>query len=482
LECARLVAEAQSKAIERDSDSREAANLRDALNREFYDEVKAWSLGKMSYLSLDSIYLSAGGISGRPLTDSYHFGTTIVNDYGRPFGEGLSGVAGVSGSAVRGRFALYFRGEYQHAPEVPDEGGAARALVALRDHNPVLSSNSEPEIDQVRVVEAYAIANVNGFQLAFGKRALYWGPTESGPFLYSSNAEPVYMVSLDRVIPAKLPSLLEYLGPMRIQGFVAKLAGHTSPAHPYLHGEKISFKPTENLELGFSRSVVFGGEGHPLTIGSFGRSYFSLTSNTNDPRADPGDRRGGFDFSYRLPFARRWLTLYSDSLVDDDPSPLAAPRRAAINPGIYLSHFPKLNKLDLRVEASSTDVTTSISQNGEAFYWNNVYRDSYTNKGRLLGNPMGREAKGMRFSSTYWLTAENKILFTARSAKTASDFIDGGGTQQDFSFSGSFRLRLDYRVNATVQIERWRFPILLPRTTTNIAALVGMVFEPHWRK
>ncbi len=61
------------------------------------------------------------------------------------------------------------------------------------------------------------------------------------------------------------------------------------------------------------------------------------------------------DFSYRLPFVRKWLTLYSDSLVHDDVSPPSAPRRAGIRPGIYLSHFPGLAPLDFRVEAASTD-------------------------------------------------------------------------------------------------------------------------------
>ncbi len=55
---------------------------------------------------------------------------------------------------------------------------------------------------------------------------------------------------------------------------------------------------------------------------------------------DPGARFGAFDFTYRLPFLRNWLTLYSDSEVHDDVSPIDAPRRAAIRPGLYLSHVP----------------------------------------------------------------------------------------------------------------------------------------------
>ena len=52
---------------------------------------------------------------------------------------------------------------------------------------------------------------------------------------------------------------------------------------------------------------------------------------------------------------QKWLTLYSDSIVHDDVSPLAAPRRAAVNPGLYLSHMPRLPHVDLRAEAVSTD-------------------------------------------------------------------------------------------------------------------------------
>jgi hypothetical protein len=51
------------------------------------------------------------GISGQPLTDGYHFGQTILNDYGRPFGEGFNTVDGFSGSASEGALTAYIRGD-----------------------------------------------------------------------------------------------------------------------------------------------------------------------------------------------------------------------------------------------------------------------------------------------------------------------------------------------------------------------------------
>ncbi|MGC9158041.1 MAG: capsule assembly Wzi family protein, partial [Terracidiphilus sp.] len=86
---------------------------------------------------------------------------------------------------------------------------------------------------------------------------------------------------------------------------------------PWVHVEKISFRPTENLEFGFERTAIWGGEGHsPVTLGDFFRSFFSATAGVGNidkfGRNDPGARFGTFDFSYRLPFLRNWLTLYTD--------------------------------------------------------------------------------------------------------------------------------------------------------------------------
>ena len=52
--------------------------------------------------------------------------------------------------------------------------------------------------------------------------------------------------------------------------------------------QKINFKPTPNLEFGFSRVVVFAGEGHvPLTFGSFWHSFTSFQNVSAADKALP---------------------------------------------------------------------------------------------------------------------------------------------------------------------------------------------------
>ena len=63
-----------------------------------------------------SAYTRVMGVSGSILQDSFHLGQTYFNDYGRPHEPGFNNYTGLSGLVERGRFSLFVRGEYQHAP------------------------------------------------------------------------------------------------------------------------------------------------------------------------------------------------------------------------------------------------------------------------------------------------------------------------------------------------------------------------------
>ena len=259
-------------------------------------------------------------------------------------------------------------------------------------------------------------------------------------------------------------------------------ANVVNPGNPWVHVEKISFRPTANLEFGFERTVLWGGEGHsPVTFKSFLRSFFSLASPKNgavkNGPTDPGARFGTFDFSYRLPFFRNWLTLYTDSEVHDDVSPIDAPRRASWRPGIYLSHFPGIPKLDIRLEAADTDVSNSniLSHYGRFSYWEQIEKQGYTNQGQIFGDWMGREDKGGQAWMTYHLRGNEWLQIGLRNQKAANYFVPGGTTLNDISFQAVKRLGKDFEINGQFVFERWKAPIYLvgqqtvPNTTIRLS-------------
>ena len=481
LECARLVEEAGDQIRAEQKDPPDVNQLYDALAEEFSSDLDATARETERSARVESVYTRAMGIAGPPLNDSYHFGQTIINNYGRPYQQGFNSEDGVSAYATEGRFTLYLRAEYQHAPSAPAYSDAVRHAIATADTNPVQPPAPVAAVDQFRLLDTYVAATVANWNLAFGKQSLWWGPDYGGELIFSDNAEPIYMFRASRTMPVTLPWIFHWLGPLKVDAFYGKLSGNEFPPRPLIHGEKISFKPTPNLEFGFSRLAEMGGVGRALTFKAIFNSYTSARESAYfASNANPGKRTAGFDFSYRLPYLRDWLTIYTDSLSPDDVSPISAPRRAAVNPGIYLSRFPKLPKLDLRIEGVNTN-TLSSSGGGHFVYIDNFYHDLSTNKGNIIGSWIGREATGVQAWTNYWFTPRTSLQLGYRHARVPADFIPGGGTYNDGSVRLNCWLR-DVNLSTLVQYERWKYPLLASGAQTNVTTSLQLTYWPRWLK
>ncbi|HKF21778.1 MAG TPA: capsule assembly Wzi family protein [Candidatus Angelobacter sp.] len=504
-ECARILEEAQADSSIDPSapDAGEASRLYAALAREFASEMEG---PEKEYLSLDSVYTRITGISGKPLTDGYHFGQTIVNDYGRPYEQGVNGLAGFSTSGSSGPLGFYVRGEFVHAPSAPGVSQAVQNAINLGDEKTTTAADvGQPifqpatpiaSISTFRLLDSYIMLNVNGWQASFGKQTLWTGPTQD-PFLWSNNAEPMYMFRVDQTNPTKLPSFLGFLGPMRSEFWVGKLTGQhyisnengtifvaqgrTLSRQPMVNGLKVNFKPTPNFEFGVGRTGLWGGPEFPITVRTTRRSFLSTTNAAAG--FDPGDRRSTADFSYRIPGLRNWLTLYEDSFVEDEISPIGYPRRAAHNPGLYLSHIPGLPHMDLRTEAAFTNLPNLREPpTGGFFYWNVRYLDGYTNQGNIIGNgTVGRQGIALRADTTYWFASDKTLQLGYRSNIVDSFFLQGGNLR-DVHLKSEWSFGPKVSLSAFMQYEWWNFPLLTAGNKQNdFTASFQLTYWPHWR-
>jgi hypothetical protein len=316
-----------------------------------------------------------------------------------------------------------------------------------------------------------------------GKEDHWLGPDKGASMLWSNNAENIYDFEINRVEPLSIPLLSRVTGPFRYDFFVGSLKGHTYPNDPWVHMEKVSFKPTRDLEFGFDRLTIWGGKGHePITLHTFLHSFFSFQNVTSAEKLsdnDPGARFGTFDFSYRLPFLRKWITIYTDSLSHDDVSPISAPRRAGYHPGVYLARFPGLERLDLRVEGASTDTVSASVESGQFLYYETVQRQGPTNKGFLIGDWVGRQGKGGQAWLTYHLSPQEEVHFMYRNAKASNEFIPGGTTQNDFEGYVCKRVLKDFEVRGSIQYEHWKAPIYQAGAQSDAVGTFEITWFPH---
>ena len=483
--------ELSSDRIETDAGNDEARAIYRSVLQEFQPDIEQATGSFRPHARLESVYSQLRGIAGTPLRDSFHLGQTIINDYGRPYESGFNSYSGFSARAVAGRFSLYFRGETQHAPSA---AGYSQALAAYLSNNidgiPFATNPKQdtiPEgpiaaVNNVRVMEANLSYHLLGHEVSFGKSDHWLGPDKGASMLWGNNAENIYAFEINRIEPIRVPLLSRLTGPFRYDFFVGSLKGHTYPNSPWVHMEKISFKPTRNLEFGFDRLAVWGGKGHaPITLHTFLHSFFSfqnVSGAEKNSRNDPGARFGTFDFSYRLPFLRRWVTLYTDSLVHDDVSPISAPQRSGLHPGIYLARVPGIEHLDLRLEGASTDTIIS-SMTGQFLYWEGIQRQGPTNKGFLMGDWVGRQGKGGQVWLAYHLSPQEKIQFMYRNAKASPQFIPGGTTQNDYELLVCKRVHKDIEVRGWLQYEGWKAPIYKPGAQSDTTASVQITWFPR---
>jgi len=486
MDCARIVKETMDAANSESSATANESILAD-LEIEFANELRVLNGGSSLRGRLDSVYTRYTGISGPPLADSFHFAQTVINDDGRFSREGANSIVGVSADAEAGPVAFFVSGEYQHSPSAPALSEGVRAATASNDGLPIAPGVPFSEVNRFRLLDAYATLNVSGWQASFGKHSFWWGQGVGSDLILSNNAEPLYALSFSRVAPLKLPSFFGRLGEIRASAFLGQLQGYrflrlgptfvltgsyerAIDPQPFIWGGKVSFKPTRNLEFGCSVTTVFGGKGRPLTLSTF---LHTLSREGNAQPVEPGDRRTGCDFSYRIPGLRNWLVLYNGAMAEDEPNPLLNP--GAMNPGIYLPRIPKLHRLDFRAESVYTDQPSDV-RNG-MFYTNAHYAEGYRNYGQIMGSWIGPQGRGYQLWSTYWWSGLKKMQLGFRRQWVDPAYIRGGSLN-DFSARYEFPISKTLSAQSWVQYERWNFPVLADQTNSNLAISVQLTYKP----
>ena len=331
----------------------------------------------------------------------------------------------------------------------------------------------------------YVGARLSNFNLTFGKQSSWWGPGAGSAFAFTNNAESIYSLKVAQQSSIVLPGPFRLLGHIRTDFMTGKLAGNTSPAKPLINAQKITFQLTKDFELGFTRSAIFGGVGHPLTMSSVLGSFFSTASTGTTAfgsSSDPGDRRSGFDFMWQLPGVKHFVSIYSDSLADDEPNPLAGPRRSAWAPGIY---FPRLFKSKLDLRGETLLYLALCGRRGRPIHLleqpvsERLYDDN-----DLIGSWVGRDARAYLASSSYWISAQNTVTAALRQTKVGSNFLPGGGTQTDISLSGQWALRPGLMASLFAQYERVFIPVV-GNPQRDVTAGLQLTLHPDswtWRK
>jgi hypothetical protein len=285
----------------------------------------------------------------------------------------------------------------------------------------------------VRLEGSAIAAEALGVQLQAWSERKWWGVGWESSLVLGNNAPALTGIGLQRASASTSESRwLSWMGPWNAEFFVARLAGVGSPANPYLVGSRLTLKPFERLEIGFTRTSQWGGRGRPMSLRSFLKMLAGKGVNadtTEQMNDDPANEMGGVDVRLRCPDALR-CAIYVQAIGEDEANHL--PSRML---GLYgLETWSADGRHRWIAEVAETGCRMPIGRHGvdNCAYRNHAYPEGYVTRDRWLGAGVGPDS---RLLTLGWLDSRTSTSIRVHYGDVGSR-IGSFATFGDFSHSG----------------------------------------------
>ncbi|MGA7288068.1 MAG: capsule assembly Wzi family protein, partial [Terriglobales bacterium] len=229
---------------------------------------------------------------------------------------------------------------------------------------------------------------------------------------------------------------------------------------------------------------IGGRGGDPFTLHNFALSFFGQVSQKLD--SVPGDNDNEMDWTFYVPKVRNYIVLYGEVYAEDDFIAWVRPTAYPFRPGIYITRFPGVPKVDLHIEAANTQTPgqdPNTNNDGQFTFYNAGYNEADTNDGFLMGNTVGRKGQTIQGWLTYWASPRNTFQIAYKNNIVDPSFIPGGGAWQDYSLRNEFHRRSGLYVKSQLQYEHIsHYPLLFNGRQQNVTAIVELGFTPTSKK
>lgn len=306
---------------------------------------------------------------------------------------------------------------------------------------------------------AYRLGNWN---IIGGAVPMWWGPGWDSALLMSTNARPVPGISLNRqqALAFETP-WLSWIGPWSFNTFMGKMEdnGRTIP-NTLLWSSRLSVKPFSSLELGFSRSTMWGGEGRGNGFSDFWDVVTpSESDNKEDNPTDVNDL-GSIDFRWSTSALGQSFGVYYEMGFEDYGISSITPSKRSHLAGIDTDFFFGDDLYSVFFEASDT-----YHAECACIYEHDVYRTGYRYRGKEIGSTYGSNASSVTLgviaqpeNDSYWQASVSKIELNKNNENklVATDAL----SHQDI-----LELRGSYRF--TWAKSRWEVGALARKTEMN---------------
>lgn len=250
--------------------------------------------------------------------------------------------------------------------------------------------------------------------LVAGKIPTWWGPGHDGSLIRGDASIPVTGFTMQRdQQTAPDYKYLSWVGPWQYQLFAGQLDDYDAVPDAKLFGARLTASPLPWLEVGASRTFMWGGEGRPESLSSFGDAILGTKDNGGRDGGDPANQLGGFDAKLKLAsLIDVPASVYGQYIGEDEAGGLPAKNMYLAGADYASSAYGKPYQL----YAEYTDTRTSGEVRGISYDHIN-YTDGYYQQGFPLGYALGGDAESISVGGKLWLDSRNFVNTKLQYAK-----------------------------------------------------------------
>jgi membrane-associated phospholipid phosphatase len=257
-----------------------------------------------------------------------------------------------------------------------------------------------------RLDDSAVAVDAFGIQAQAWAHRSWWGPGWQSALPLSNNAPALDGIGFQRatVLPSESP-WLSWLGPWNMDFFLARTEGQApGPGSDALvSGWRLTARPFSHVEIGLTRMVQFGGDGHPETLGSFARAVVGAHANAPTVGAqshDSGNGLAGIDVRIGCPDGLR-CAAYTQIMGEDDRKHLPFKYLELLGSEVW-SPDGTFRFYFEAAEIGCRQTWTGPTVAGCA-YRNYAYPGGYTDANRWLGASIGADGKLLTLG---WIDSE----------------------------------------------------------------------------
>ena len=332
-------------------------------------------------------------------------------------------------SVVKGSAALHIQTDRDQLPQkfADDQLAGQQASVGVSLSEAEWEFNLQANLKNDKLIDDSSDVSFEGSYLAgtaanqwliAGKIPTWWGPGHDGSLIRGDASLPVAGFTMQRdQQTAPTSKYLSWVGPWQYQLFAGQLEDYEAIPDTKLFGARLTASPWEWLEVGASRTFMWGGEGRPQSFSSFTDALLGTKDNeaTNSIEAadDPANQLGGFDARLNLaPLVNVPASVYAQYVGEDEAGGLPAKNMYLAGVDYASAAYGKPYQL----YAEYTDTRTSGEVRGIS-YDHFVYTDGYYQQGFPLGYALGGDAESIALGGRLWLDNRNFINAKVQHAK-----------------------------------------------------------------